>query len=794
MSYGIVPSQWHDLLDKVYGPSWRSIDQGTAIYLANALGASNGTALPDGNGGTFNPQQYLANQQPSQAVSSNPTSWTTLAGQQQSYNPADNSMSFGAAPDVQGMFKGLSWTPTTQKNATPQAFDISRWGGTYDDPNFDAAKVAANPAGFRLQQDAAGKNFWVPLNANIDQTEAEIGAAKGINAKENEYQRIAARAFSDPNTMAALSQDPWNLGFRDSVDAKFTQADVDRFQREYMTQLGAQPNSAQLIAAATGANHYIDAPKLTERANQFAQQSLTQPATAANNTFLAASGAAPQTQAPTQASQLFAQATQPRTQLEPQFLNAGPDNNPWPVFNFGLSNSQNAQDQSSSLDPMIPAPSPNRQLSASGYYSDYGYQPGAQPDANDQIVSRDLGSNGNGSGIGTANAGSTLANSISGGGSYGGLGGSSGGGGSYGGGLSLNAAPSAAGGGSGTQAKLTPRQEMTARGLARRDFNVRDSHMNNFMLGSAYGATMPSGAAWATPQPMGEAGISYSNIGRGAGMLGGVLTGAPLLSMIGGAIGAAADANVANNRFDSTYGIRPVSGLSAAADSATRLPFIGSLAGQSVQQQLLPISYSAPELSGGAYSMSTNLSPSTMQMPSFGPSDGSFNYNFADGGNVQEGEMNSDQFMQALYAMGGLARQQPRNFASGGLNSEHHRIEPWDRVNADADQLGYDPWSRYEAMPPVQRQSMAGGGLGSLEPGNNPDHYNMGTQVNGQGDGRSDEVPAMLSIDEYVIPADVVAAKGDGSSNAGAKWFADLVTSTRDEYRKKLGGLPPPKA
>jgi hypothetical protein len=166
----------------------------------------------------------------------------------------------------------------------------------------------------------------------------------------------------------------------------------------------------------------------------------------------------------------------------------------------------------------------------------------------------------------------------------------------------------------------------------------------------------------------------------------------------------------------------------------------------------------------------------------------------ANGGNVQEGKMNSDQFMQALYAMGGLARQQPRKFASGGLNSDHNRIEPWDKVNADADQLGYDPWSRYEAMPAVQRQNMAMGGLGSIEPGNNPHHYNMGTQVHGQGDGRSDNVPAMLSIDEYVIPADVVAALGDGSSNAGAKKLADLVTSTRDAYRKKLGGLPPPKA
>lgn len=93
-----------------------------------------------------------------------------------------------------------------------------------------------------------------------------------------------------------------------------------------------------------------------------------------------------------------------------------------------------------------------------------------------------------------------------------------------------------------------------------------------------------------------------------------------------------------------------------------------------------------------------------------------------------------------------------------------------------------------------QGSGYAQGGLSAVQPGNNPIHAAMGTQVAGPGDGRSDNVPAMLSADEYVIPADVVAALGDGSSNAGAKVLADLVVSTRDRYRRKLGSLPPPKA
>jgi len=132
------------------------------------------------------------------------------------------------------------------------------------------------------------------------------------------------------------------------------------------------------------------------------------------------------------------------------------------------------------------------------------------------------------------------------------------------------------------------------------------------------------------------------------------------------------------------------------------------------------------------------------------------------------------------FALGGRIR---RRFASGGLN-----IQPWDTINADVDKRGLTSASAYESTG----QKMALGGM--TQPGNNPIHAALGTQVRGPGTGRSDEVPAMLSPDEYVIPADVVAALGDGSSNAGAKKLADLVVGTRAKYRKKLGSLPPPKA
>jgi len=62
-------------------------------------------------------------------------------------------------------------------------------------------------------------------------------------------------------------------------------------------------------------------------------------------------------------------------------------------------------------------------------------------------------------------------------------------------------------------------------------------------------------------------------------------------------------------------------------------------------------------------------------------------------------------------------------------------------------------------------------------------------RVMGQGDGMSDEIPfsiegqqpALLSRDEYVIPADVVSALGNGSSNAGADKLDGFLTDVREK-------------
>jgi hypothetical protein len=73
--------------------------------------------------------------------------------------------------------------------------------------------------------------------------------------------------------------------------------------------------------------------------------------------------------------------------------------------------------------------------------------------------------------------------------------------------------------------------------------------------------------------------------------------------------------------------------------------------------------------------------------------------------------------------------------------------------------------------------NLAKGGMTYMEGGGTTDVTGEPRMVQGTGDGMSDSVPATiegvqearLANDEFVIPADVVADIGNGSSNAGAK-------------------------
>jgi len=79
--------------------------------------------------------------------------------------------------------------------------------------------------------------------------------------------------------------------------------------------------------------------------------------------------------------------------------------------------------------------------------------------------------------------------------------------------------------------------------------------------------------------------------------------------------------------------------------------------------------------------------------------------------------------------------------------------------------------------------SFAQGGLASKHPAGEPQFYSQGglgnMYVSGDGDGTSDDVPAMLANNEFVIPADVVSALGNGSSEAGAGVLENFMYEIR---------------
>jgi len=88
----------------------------------------------------------------------------------------------------------------------------------------------------------------------------------------------------------------------------------------------------------------------------------------------------------------------------------------------------------------------------------------------------------------------------------------------------------------------------------------------------------------------------------------------------------------------------------------------------------------------------------------------------------------------------------------------------------------------------------AGGGLNVVHhSGKARVDFREGDAVTGPGDGQSDDIPAMLADGEFVFPADVVAALGNGSTKAGSDKLYDMMHSIRSHARSAAPkDLPPP--
>ena len=71
--------------------------------------------------------------------------------------------------------------------------------------------------------------------------------------------------------------------------------------------------------------------------------------------------------------------------------------------------------------------------------------------------------------------------------------------------------------------------------------------------------------------------------------------------------------------------------------------------------------------------------------------------------------------------------------------------------------------------------------------------FRGGDAVTGAGDGQSDDIPAMLADGEFVFPADVVAAIGNGSTKAGSDKLYDMMHGIRAHVRSAHPKELPPE-
>ena len=119
-------------------------------------------------------------------------------------------------------------------------------------------------------------------------------------------------------------------------------------------------------------------------------------------------------------------------------------------------------------------------------------------------------------------------------------------------------------------------------------------------------------------------------------------------------------------------------------------------------------------------------------------------------------------------------------------------------VNAPAIQPYTAPVSQ-GLMAPVATPQLATGGLVDVdgqEQEHVPQFYSEGglqhRYVKGDGDGTSDDVPAMLANGEFVIPADVVSSLGNGSNDSGSKVLDNFLETIREHKQKHDAKHLPP--
>ena len=288
-----------------------------------------------------------------------------------------------------------------------------------------------------------------------------------------------------------------------------------------------------------------------------------------------------------------------------------------------------------------------------------------------------------------------------------------------------------------------------------------------------------------------------NNVGDPMGSIGAGLAGMVGLSEHAPAPGDTFDGGSYDTDPRASWGFDPIRAGASLVGAATGVPGLGYLGGMFSDQIGNPGSVSlgkdvfGPSTSSMVKSAPNETGAPDPSAPPAGPDRnqlgmralGARLMGLADGG------------MPSLYMRG-----QPRGGREGGGGPSYQPLGN-DQIFALLQQFGLNP-----TMPQVQKpanlwQAAANGGTltqrgvtadilrraGPVTSGGD------GHFLQGPGDGRSDSIDARVADGEYIVPADVVSAIGNGSSAAGARAIDSMVGKTRKTYRSHLGSLPQPK-
>ena len=167
--------------------------------------------------------------------------------------------------------------------------------------------------------------------------------------------------------------------------------------------------------------------------------------------------------------------------------------------------------------------------------------------------------------------------------------------------------------------------------------------------------------------------------------------------------------------------------------------------------------------------------------------------------------MTADKFESPLDAFRKLQTEQPVSESANNQIMQQQQAKPmndyysYGQVPSMDDIFGFSstamPMMAEGGLTGTRHGKYAGGGMATplmAAGGKLRVDFRHGDAVTGAGDGQSDDIPAMLADGEFVFPADVVAAIGNGSTKAGSDKLYDMMHGIRAHVRSaKPKDLPP---